>query len=116
MDRLCEVIGSHLAAIDKLREELSCVPVDFVYEREFLYRPYKSPQYQVSYGLERAGRRFSVGTESCPMSVLPVPVSELREDSVVWCLYPVDLARQADLPFVCVVRGGLFSRLATWFV
>lgn len=104
---------------ERIRTELSLVPVDFVYKKKDYYNPYASyasGKHSHSYGLERKGRRFTVGTKSCPASVLPMPESELAENMVVWCLYPVDLARSSQLRLVCVwsVEDSLVDWLYTW--
>lgn len=91
---LVDLIRSCVDDFDQLRRELSLVPVDFVYKKYVRYNPLASPQRMASYGLERGDRRFGIGSQSCPRSVLPVAESELSEGDVVWCLYPVTLAGQ----------------------
>ena len=100
--RLCDVIGSYLDDIDRIREELSRVPVRFVYRiyvRDNVYAPYPR---SVSRTLWSGERHFSVGDEECPLSVLPVSEEDLSNGQVVWCLYPVDLASRCSFPLVSV--------------
>ena len=100
---LCDVIGSYLDDIDRIRKELSRVPVRFVYKSygRVNYRC-PVPPLIISYGLQRGIRLYTVGDNDCPLSVLPVSEEYLSVGQVVWCLYPVDLASRCYFPLVSV--------------
>ncbi len=100
---LCDVIGLYLDDIDRIRKELSRVPVRFVY-RSYGHVNYRCPipPLIISYGLQRGVYHYAVGSEECPSSVLPVSEEHLSVGQVVWCLYPVDLASRCSFPLVSV--------------
>ena len=70
-EALCDFLSRFVSDMHVIRTQLSLVPVDFVYEKEEQYKPYKSPQNQVLRWLVREGSRISMDSVSFPESVLP---------------------------------------------
>ncbi|MDE0555828.1 MAG: hypothetical protein OXI24_16545 [Candidatus Poribacteria bacterium] len=91
-DKFEEAVSDFATGIDRIRFELSRVPVLFLYKRHVRYNAYASPQRIETWGFEREGRRLEFGSNDLPLDALPEDIEDLSDGRVVCCFYPVDLA------------------------
>lgn len=97
-----EAVSDFDTGIDRIRFELSRVPVLFLCKFHVRYNPYASPQRIESWSFERDGRRFGYGSDNFPSHVLPDDIDDSADGRVVCCFYPVDLVSKVGFGIVPV--------------